>query len=139
MFNGIINYIKNNYDNVTFTHLYNTVNLFHMFIVAVILFFIGLYKKETPSYIIWILLTLSCLIPFLVGFPNLSILTSRTIVRLLHWLIAVMFIVFCIIYLKDPENITDGVYNSFIWLSIIIFVYHLYKLYNRYKKIIYSK
>lgn len=106
----------------------NYINLFHIFVISLILFYIGIMKKKTNKNIYIILGLLTLFIPFAVPIPNFNKLTYWNSIKIFHYLLIFILIIFS--YYGYFNNLSNNTYNILIFISLFIFFYHLYRLYH---------
>jgi len=123
------------FTNFSVNQVFIIINLIHILIVASLFLSIGIYKSNTPKWIVGIVGIIGLLLPIIVGLPNMTMLTLRTFIRIFHIIVGLSLVIFSITFMKDSTKISDDMYSSFIGLALTIISYHIYKLILRVKKL----
>lgn len=106
------------------------INAFHVLIVGSLLAYIGKKKNNTHKYVFYLLGAISLIIPLSINLPKYK-LSYWNIVKLLHYLLFLPIF----LYISYYQNFSEETYNTMFISGIIIIVYHLYKLSDRYTRL----
>ena len=110
----------------------NYVNLFHIFIIAPLLFYIGYNKNNTkPIFFISLSVLSLIIIPLFVPFPDNLTFNYWNIIKVFHWFVLLPLF----LYIGYSQKLSDDAHDLIIVSSIFITIYHSYKYYTRSLKI----
>ena len=100
----------------------------HVFIIGVILTYIGYMKDETPEWTFRILYVLSGLMFLLIRFKDVDLKNKRDIIKITHFLVILPFV----LYVAYTKKLSSVMYNVLFGLGIFVILYHAYKAFTRY-------
>ena len=110
------------------------INLLHVFVIGVIFVYIGYNKEETPYWIFNVLYVLAALMVLLIDIRNISLtnLTNqRNIIKLAHLIIILPLI----LYVAYTRNLSPLMYDSLLWIGVVVILYHAYRSFTRYQSL----
>lgn len=105
------------------------INLIHVFVIGVVLMYIGKKKNESNKFAFYLLGLLALSIPFMVHLPKKIGFNYWTAIAYSHYLLFLPWF----LYLSYTQNIKNEEGDNLFITGLVISVYHLYKALTRYK------
>lgn len=106
------------------------INLMHILIIGPLLFYIGKNKKENSESIYYTIITLVCLMPFMVGFPSLEFKSSRDYNQATHLII---FTILGYYIFKKKNELPIIVFDIMKYSGLAVIAIHTYLTFEKYK------
>ena len=112
------------------------INLLHVFVIGVIFVYIGYNKEETPYWIYNILYVLAVLIVLLIDIRNINVtnlthLNKRNIIKIVHLVVILPLI----LYVAYTRTLSPMMYDSLLWIGVVVILYHAYRSFTRYQSL----